>query len=372
MTTVYISSTFSDLKECRDEVYHALRKLRLDVVAMEDYVATDERPLNKCLSDVEACDIYVGIFAWRYGYIPSEGNPDRQSITELEYQTAKAANKPCLVFLLDDQATWLPHLMDTFTGENEQGQHIKMFRQALMRDHTVDWFKSPDNLASIVSISVQKYLHKDPLLEEEEGLYLQLEEYLQASNWKRADEVTSKLMLKLARREKEGWLNLQSLEGFSTQDLIRINQLWLKNSQGLFGFSVQKKIWRSVEDKSSTKRTYRSFGDCVAWRVNNEWIGYQDMAYSLNAPKGHLPILRGQPILLELKPPGNSLVSALTASSIEDAVIRFNSFAEETLRLGLDIASTFINVKPSPSCQKRSSIIISIEDLKMLYSRQDI
>jgi hypothetical protein len=40
-------------------------------IAMEDYVAGDERPLDKCLEDVRACQAYVGIFAWRYGFIPN-------------------------------------------------------------------------------------------------------------------------------------------------------------------------------------------------------------------------------------------------------------------------------------------------------------
>src|SRR5260221_14477177 len=44
MAQIYISSTFEDLKDYRDAVYKALRKLRHDVIAMEDYVATDKRP----------------------------------------------------------------------------------------------------------------------------------------------------------------------------------------------------------------------------------------------------------------------------------------------------------------------------------------
>jgi Domain of unknown function (DUF4062) len=45
---------------------------------MEDYVATDERPVEKCLNDVDQSDIYIGIFAFRYGYVPpsDHGNPD--------------------------------------------------------------------------------------------------------------------------------------------------------------------------------------------------------------------------------------------------------------------------------------------------------
>jgi len=58
VVSVYISSTFDDLKEYRAAVYEALSKMKdHHVIAMEDYVATDRRPVDKCPSDVEACDI---------------------------------------------------------------------------------------------------------------------------------------------------------------------------------------------------------------------------------------------------------------------------------------------------------------------------
>src|SRR5262245_16992236 len=100
MAKIYVSSTHSDLKEYREAIYKALRALRQDVIAMEDYVASDQRPLDKCLADVAGCDIYVGIFAWRYGFIPTNDNPEQKSITELEYRQAVRTGKQKLVFLL--------------------------------------------------------------------------------------------------------------------------------------------------------------------------------------------------------------------------------------------------------------------------------
>jgi len=88
---IYISSTYRDLKDYRKVVYRTLRQMKHDVVAMEDYVAADERPLVRCLADVEASDIYVGILAWRYGFIPNKENPGRRSIIELEYRRANGS-----------------------------------------------------------------------------------------------------------------------------------------------------------------------------------------------------------------------------------------------------------------------------------------
>jgi hypothetical protein len=62
---VYLSSTYIDLKDYRESVYRTLCKIEgVQVVAMENYVACDERPVNKCLNDVENCDAYIGLFVF--------------------------------------------------------------------------------------------------------------------------------------------------------------------------------------------------------------------------------------------------------------------------------------------------------------------
>lgn len=87
---VYISSTYEDLKEHREAVHRVLAKMRYSVRVMEDYVATDNRMVDQVLRDVVECDIYFGVFAWRYGYVPPDGNPKGISATELEYRKAQA------------------------------------------------------------------------------------------------------------------------------------------------------------------------------------------------------------------------------------------------------------------------------------------
>jgi tetratricopeptide (TPR) repeat protein len=154
MARIYISATYGDLKAHREKVYRVLRQLGHDVVAMEDYVATDQRPLAKCLEDVAACDLYVGIFAHRYGYIPQQENPEGRSITELEYRHAQAEGKPCLVFLLDLATPWTPTWMDAFTGDSDQGARIRALREELGRDRLVSFFSTADELAQQVGVAV--------------------------------------------------------------------------------------------------------------------------------------------------------------------------------------------------------------------------
>jgi Domain of unknown function (DUF4062) len=103
---VYLSSTFVDLEKYRQTVGLALRKAKYDVTMMEEYVARDEVVERACQDDVTKCDVYVGIFAWRYGHVPDDNNPQKKSVTELEYFAAAQRQIPCLVFLLRDDAEW--------------------------------------------------------------------------------------------------------------------------------------------------------------------------------------------------------------------------------------------------------------------------
>lgn len=135
---IYISSTFQDLKEYREKVYRQLRKMRHDVISMEDYVAGDQRPLAQCLADVAEADIYIGILAWRYGYVPPHDNPNKRSITEPEYRKAVDSKKQCLIFLLHKDAPWSPQFMDDHTGADEARKSISRFRDEV-RGAPHDW-----------------------------------------------------------------------------------------------------------------------------------------------------------------------------------------------------------------------------------------
>lgn len=151
---VYLSATFKDLVDYRKAAYQQLRMMRHDVIGMEDYVASDQRPLAKCLADVEASDVYLGIFAWRYGYVPRSGNPHKRSITELEYRHAKALKKPCLIFLLQDDAPWPVAMTDSFTGEAGAGKQIKRLRAEFGASHVVSFFSTSEQLASRTAAAI--------------------------------------------------------------------------------------------------------------------------------------------------------------------------------------------------------------------------
>ncbi|MFM6070777.1 MAG: GUN4 domain-containing protein, partial [Dolichospermum sp.] len=68
-------------------------------------------------------------------------------------------------------------------------------------------------------------------------IFQKLEALLKAGKWKDADLETWKLMLKLTKREQEGWLRGEDVKNFPRQELRKMDQLWVKYSNGKFGFS---------------------------------------------------------------------------------------------------------------------------------------
>ena len=161
MAVIYLSSTYEDLKDYRRTVYEALRKAGHAVVAMEDYVAADQRPVEKCLSDVKNADIYVGILAFRYGYVPPERhqNPQRLSITELEYRTAESLKQPCLTFVVNETTPWPLVFSDAHSAE-DKGARIHTLRQYLLTEKTASAFSSQHELASLVQAAITRQLEE--------------------------------------------------------------------------------------------------------------------------------------------------------------------------------------------------------------------
>ncbi|MBI5200553.1 MAG: DUF4062 domain-containing protein [Elusimicrobia bacterium] len=146
---IYLSSTSVDLKPYREAVLGALRRMGHDAAAMEDYGAEDQWPADKCVADVQSCQLYVGVFAWRYGFIPA----GRQfSVTEMEYLAAREKGIPTLIFVLDPEIAWPPKFID----RGEKADRIEGLRGRLMNTHLVSLFSSPEDLAAKVATAVAR------------------------------------------------------------------------------------------------------------------------------------------------------------------------------------------------------------------------
>ncbi|NTW18227.1 MAG: protein kinase [Nostocales cyanobacterium W4_Combined_metabat2_030] len=135
-------------------------------------------------------------------------------------------------------------------------------------------------------------------LKSEVGMeYNNLRDLLKAQNWEEADKETIQVMLAVANREKERGLyvrHIDNIDNFPCEYLRYIDQLWVKYSDGRFGFSVQKKIYQSLGGTESyDKKIWNTFEDKVGWRPRGNSLSPLDITFYFNnkAPKGHLPFI---------------------------------------------------------------------------------
>jgi hypothetical protein len=150
MARIYVSSTYQDLKAFRQEVSRAIRQLGHEDVAMEYYVAEPRRPLDRCLDDVRRCDLYVGLFAWRYGYVPPGSE---RSITEREFREALRFDRPVLCFLLAEDAPWPERYKEQGPGRRK----LDALRAEIQRDFLCATFTSPEQLAAEVTAAIARW-----------------------------------------------------------------------------------------------------------------------------------------------------------------------------------------------------------------------
>jgi GUN4-like len=133
-------------------------------------------------------------------------------------------------------------------------------------------------------------------LASEKGInYTKLRDLLKEQDWKAANKETANRMCEVMGRQEDGWLSVAAVENFPCTDLRTIDQLWVKHSQGQFGFSVQKKIWQECGSPSTYNTKMEKFGEAVGWKkkgflgMNNNWKSYSDITFDTTSPKGHLP-----------------------------------------------------------------------------------
>lgn len=152
--TVMISSTARDLPEHRKEVLDACMRQSMFPIMMEHLPASDAEAIEVSLRMVDQADIYLGIFAHRYGYVPAGHDI---SITEMEYNRAVELGIPRLIFLMHDD-----HPIKASDVEKGAGAgKLDVFKNRLKTDQVVNFFISPTDLRAHVINSVSQYRKAD-------------------------------------------------------------------------------------------------------------------------------------------------------------------------------------------------------------------
>jgi len=138
---VMISSTARDLPEHRKQIVEACLRQGMFPLRMEDLPANSDQAAAASLMMVEEADVYIGVLANRYGYIPKANNPNQISVTEMEYNRAVARKIERLIFVMDKS-----HPITVDDVDIENAAKLKSFKDRVEAENIVRFFKSPDDL----------------------------------------------------------------------------------------------------------------------------------------------------------------------------------------------------------------------------------
>ncbi|MEH2457499.1 GUN4 domain-containing protein [Nostoc sp.] len=216
---------------------------------------------------------------------------------------AGGENQTQVVFNLIEWAESKGKELDLITGayqENPGNPKLRAFCQQLCQNPAENFPELSNFCQELLKAQVATYndtpfdvqIKAEDLISDQGVDFRPLQDLLAVGNWEEADQETLAVMLKIAGREQEGSLNIESIKNFPCQDLHKINRLWVKYSKGHFGFSVQKRIWQSPEVNSDITK----FISRVGWgwfEPENSLLvikGINLLNFDLSAPAGQLPV----------------------------------------------------------------------------------
>lgn len=145
---VFISSTFQDLRDHRDQAIKAVLDMGHIPIGMEMFSAADEEQWAIISRQIQDSDYYVLLVAHRYGSLDSSGT----SYTEKEYDYAVSLGVPVLAFVIEDGAPWP-------SNQHEQDPLLRTklteFKQKV-KSKLIQFWQSKDELHGKISISLMK------------------------------------------------------------------------------------------------------------------------------------------------------------------------------------------------------------------------
>ncbi len=193
----------------------------------------------------------------------------------------------------------------TSCGQQKSSQEIQAALQqpatkvAGVQINTFQWGIPPKTY-----VANQSNLASQPIAK---ANYTKLEQLLAAGKWKEADEETLNKMLEVGGKLQQGHMirgeliGIGDIRNFSCPDWRAMDRLWVKYSNGRFGFSVQKRIYQNLggtkESNGQVLSAYNgqvllAYYEAIGWKQKGEkekWLLYSQLTFNSNAPSGHLP-----------------------------------------------------------------------------------
>ena len=190
---VFVSSTYIDLKDVRQNVIRELMGLRFMPVGMEFFPASDESQWELIQRIIRDCDYYVVIIGGRYGSVDETG----VSYTEKEYRLAVDMKIPTLAYIHEDSA----ELAESDVGQTDDDrQKLAEFRAFCKSGKVFRPWNDADRLPALVHSDMLHQLQVRP-----------------AVGWVRADQLNGgdspEMVRTLQEQNAELKTRLAQLEG---------------------------------------------------------------------------------------------------------------------------------------------------------------
>lgn len=191
---VFVSSTFTDLKDERQKVIQTLMDMDCIPAGMEMFPAMDEEQFSFIKRVIDDCDYYLLIVGGRYGSLSPQGI----SYTEQEYDYA-VEKKLKVVALLHGSPGKIA--FDKSESSPELREKLQAFRDKAGQGRLVRFWNSDAELPGLVSLSLQKTIKTYP-----------------AIGWIRADRAASEEILsEINKLRKENTRLIEQIESAQTE-----------------------------------------------------------------------------------------------------------------------------------------------------------
>ena len=149
---IFVSSTYTDLKDERATVIKTILEMNHIPIGMEMFSAGDDDQWAVISRTIDTSDYYVVIIGQRYGSMTDAGS----SYTEKEYDYAIEKGIPVLAFIMEDDAP-----STTARESDEVYGKLKLFKEKAKRKMAQFW-SSKNDLATKISTSLYTAFNQHP------------------------------------------------------------------------------------------------------------------------------------------------------------------------------------------------------------------
>lgn len=154
---VFVSSTYSDLKEERAAVMQCLLEMNCIPVGMEQFPASNMNQMDYIRMMLDDCDYYVLVLGGRYGSLDTDGI----GFTEKEYDYAIKHGIPVMSFVVDD----IGKLASAKCESTDLGRSkLTDFRTKVCSGKLVKFYSDIGSLKAAVAVSLNRCIQDFPAI----------------------------------------------------------------------------------------------------------------------------------------------------------------------------------------------------------------